>query len=236
MILTAIEPPSPTDMGTSDYNQIKQIWEEFDRERRRFLTNDPVPGENWTFNLEGRGYSFSVRKDDPSALQYYNQLALTYETLLETSEPQIPHAQNYYRFVGRQTLNASERTWLVRKPALEAIYVRPAAVKSTLLKFSPVGIYDAATQAWAGTDFLGIRDFFKAVREYQRTVTDYFYDTDAFGARQWFSADKGAVDWNSIPQGRHTDNSLPYRNLRHLRRKFTGDTDSHSTRKHYLHL
>ena len=61
-------------------------------------------------------------------------------------------------------------------------------------------MYDAATQAWAGTDLFGLRDFYEATRKYRRTVIDYLYDTNAFGDRRWFSADKGAVDWGSFPQ------------------------------------
>ena len=200
MILTAIETMPPAGTGHSAYNQIKQIWEEFDRERKQFLIDDPVPGEDWEFGIVGRGYSFRSGDNDSSALQYYNQYGLYYETLLDESQPQVPHAQNYYRFVGRRTLDIADKTWIVRKPALETIYLQPAIVERSWLKLSPVGIYDAATQAWAGTDTRGIRDFFHAARRYRQTVIDYFYDTDAFGSRQWFSADKGAADWNMLPQ------------------------------------
>ena len=200
MILTAIETTPPTGIGHSTYNHIKQIWEEFDREQKQFLINDPVPGEDWTFGINGRGYSFRSNEDDSSALQYYNQLGLYYETLLDESQPHVPHAQNYYRFVGRRTLDVAEKTWIVRKPALEAIYVQPATVERSWLKLSPIGIYDAATQAWAGTDTQGIRDFFQTARRYRQTVLDYFHDTDAFGSRQWFSADKGAADWTMLPR------------------------------------
>lgn len=200
MILTAIETTSSAATAHSTYNQIKQIWEEFDTERKRFLIDDPVPGEDWEFGIIGRGYSFRAGDDNPSTLQYYTQHGLYYETLLDESQPQVPHAQNYYRFVGRRTLDIANRTWIVRKPALEAIYMQPAIVETSWLKLSPVGIYDAVTQTWAGTDLLSIRDFFQDARRYRQTVLDYFYATDAFGSREWFSADKGAVDWSLLPQ------------------------------------
>ena len=69
-----------------------------------------------------------------------------------------------------------------------------------LLKFSPVGLYDAATEAWAGTDLEGIQDFFSAVRRYRRAVLDYFDDEKIFESRQWFAADKGTADWDALPQ------------------------------------
>ena len=68
-----------------------------------------------------------------------------------------------------------------------------------LLKFSPVGVYDTATQAWAGTDLLGLRDFFKTARRYRKAVIDYLYGEEAFSSREWFVADKGAVDWSTLP-------------------------------------
>ncbi|MCG9130712.1 DUF3526 domain-containing protein [Candidatus Poribacteria bacterium] len=115
-------------------------------------------------------------------------------------EPQVPHVQNYYRFIIPRKIDAAERTWLVRKQALESVYFRPAIVDRIFLRLSPVGMYDAATQAWAGTDLIGLRDFYEAIRKYRRTVIDYFYDKNAFEDRKWFSPDKGSVDWNSLPQ------------------------------------
>ena len=68
------------------------------------------------------------------------------------------------------------------------------------MKLSPVGIYDTATQAWAGTDLSGLRDFFEAARRYRKVVIDYLYAKDAFSSREWFVADKGTVDWSTLPQ------------------------------------
>ena len=200
MILTAIETDPHTGTETSAYNQIKQIWKEFDRERKQFLANDPVPGEDWDFGLWGNGYSFWGGDDDASKLLYYEITGFHFETLTEESEPQVPHAQNYHRFFGLQVTNTADRTWIVRKPALEMIYVQPAKMERMLLKFSPVGLYDAATEAWIGTDLNGLQDFFTAGQRYQQAVVDYFLDNKIFESRQWFVAAKGEVDWNALPQ------------------------------------
>ena len=200
MILTAIETDPHTGTETSAYNQIKQIWEEFDRERKQFLANDPVPGEDWDFGLWGKGYSFWGGDDDASKLLCYEITGFHFETLTEESEPQVPHAQNYHRFFGLQVTNTADRTWIVRKPALETIYVQPAKMERMLLKFSPVGLYDAATEAWVGTDLNGLQDFFTAGQRYQQAVVDYFLDNKIFESRQWFVAAKGEVDWNALPQ------------------------------------
>lgn len=200
MILTAIDTAPQADTETAAYNQIKQIWEEFDRERKQFLANDPVPGEDWDFGLWGDGYSFWGGDDDSSKLLYYEITGFHFETLKEESEPQVPHAQNYHRFFGIQVTNTADRTWIVRKPALETIYVHPAKMERMLLKFSPVGLYDAATEAWIGTDLNGLQDFFTAGQRYQQAVVDYFLDNKIFESRQWFVAAKGEIDWNTLPQ------------------------------------
>ena len=202
--IIAAVPHRSTDQAraASAFNEIRQIWEEFDRERLHLLTTDPVPGEAMEFHIEmkGPGFSFEYFDVDPSTLKYFYQAGVHFEDFASKPQPNVPHAQNYFRFLGPRVIDAAERTWLLRKPVLEDIYVQPAIVKKKLLKLSPIGLYDAATQSWAGTDHLGIQDFFAAVRQYQQTVIDYFFDQDTFGSRQWFSADQGAVDWSRLPQ------------------------------------
>ena len=201
MIIAALSAPEPTQTRTaSAFSHIKQLWDEFDRERKHFLANDPVPGEDNNFNIEWTaGYDFEHVEEDASTLKYYYQVGAQMESLEKESEPNVSHAQDYFRFLGLRTINTAERTWIVRKPALESLFVEPAAVDRTLLKLSPVGIYNAATQAWVGTDCLGVRDFFDAARQYRHTVINYFTDNKMFGDRQWFSADKGTVDWSTLP-------------------------------------
>jgi len=206
-VLAAIAPPETSQPRiVSAYEEIKQIWETFDRERKQFLANDAFPGEDPDFGMVdvdpnwiwGSGHEYFHK--DSSTLRYDYHAVSNIDKLSEASKPQVPHAQDYYRFLGPQMVNAAERAWLVRKQALETIFVQPAIVDRILLRGSPVGMYDAATQAWVGTDLRGLRDFFEAARRYRRTLIDYYYDKNAFGAEQWFSADKGAVDWDSLPQ------------------------------------
>ena len=206
-VLAAIAPPQTSQPRmVSAYEEIKQIWEAFDRERKHFLANDAFPGEDPDFGMVDAdpnwiwGSSDEYFHKDSSTLRYDYHAVSYIDKLSEASKPQIPHAQDYYRFLGPQIINTAERAWLVRKQALETIFVQPAIIDRILLRGSPVGMYDAATQAWAGTDLHGLRDFFEAARRHRRTLIDYYYDKDAFGSQQWFSADKGAVDWDSLPQ------------------------------------
>jgi len=206
LILTAVEITPQPEAQASAYNQIKQMWEEWERERKQFLRNDPVlgplsrNGESGAFDLKGVEYSFSPREDKPSILLYFHQTGFYAGKIGAESEPQVPLVQNYYGFYNRETVNTVQRTWLVRKPALEAIYIQPANLGRTLLKFSPVGLYDAATEAWAGTDLAGIQDFFSAVQRYRQAILDYFDDEKIFESRQWFAADHGTADWDALPQ------------------------------------
>ena len=200
MILTAVDTAPRANTEPAAYNRIKQMWDELERKRDQFLRNDAFPGEDRAFGLEGTGTTFSMWEDKPSRLLYYTYVGSEFETIDEKSEPYVPHAQNFYGFTGPLTVNTVERTWLIRKPALEAIYVQPANRGRMLLKFSPAGLYDAATEAWAGTDFNGIQDFFIAAQRYRQTIVNHFYDEKIFASRQWFASDQGAVDWDTLPQ------------------------------------
>ena len=148
LILTAVATDPQAEKETAAYNQIKRMWEELERKQNQFLVNDPVPGEDWGFDFDGASYIFWSFEDKPSRLLYWYHAGSHLETIDEKFEPQVPHAQNYYHFLGTLTVNTVERTWLIRKPALENIYVQPANRGRMLLKFSPAGLYDAATEAW----------------------------------------------------------------------------------------
>ena len=205
MILATLNTPdSPQTRTTSAFSYIKQLWEEFDRERKHFLANDPVSGEDHYFNVEWTTgddcYDSEHIEEDASTLLYYYQVEMYMESFEKGSEPNVSHAQDYFRFLCPRTINTAEQTWLVRKPALEDLFIQPATVDRLLLKLSPTGLYDATTQAWAGTDLPGVRDFFDAARQYRQTVIDYFIDNRAFEVRQWFTADKKPVDWRTLPQ------------------------------------
>ncbi len=208
LILTAVDITPKPDAKISVYNHIKQMWEELEREKKQFLRNDTILGPpsrggedmDSGFHLEGVEYTFWESEDKPSILLYFHQTGLYAGKIKAESEPKVPLVQNYYRFYNRETVKTVQRTWLARKPALEAIYIQPANLGRMLLRFSPVGLYDAATEAWAGTDLEGIQDFFIAVQRYRRAVLDYFDDEKIFGSRQWFAADEGTADWDALPR------------------------------------
>ena len=184
---------------TSVFNRIENLWDELDRERIHYLKNDSEPGEDSGYGMRYEGWSGRNFRKNPSRLLYYYRRTAHFEKVNEESEHIVPIAQAYYRFLGPLTLDAAERTWHIRHPALEEMFVQPATLNRNLLRLSPVGLYDAATQAIAGTDLLGIRDFFTAARRYREQVIDHFHEQKVFASRQWFAGDKGAAAWELLP-------------------------------------
>ncbi len=201
MILAVVgQPDAPQTRRASAFNQIEQIWEEFDRDRKHFLATDAFPGEDWHFKIMGYGWYVAYLWGSPNYLYHTYESKMEADSLSEGAELKVPHAQNYFGFLGTQVVGTADQTWFIRKSALEDIFIQPANIGRLYLKLSPVGLYDTATQAWAGTDLLGIKDFFDAARQYRQHVIDYFYDEEIFRSRQWFSSDKGAADWRNLPQ------------------------------------
>ncbi len=177
---------------SSSDQQIAQIWEEVDREEAQFLANSPLEGKPQRFNLDviqssgfsgGRRYGIDMK-------------------LSNQSDPLVPHVQKYHATMGALYIRSAEQIALVRKQTLDRTSLRRAIWHERLMKLSPASLYTFATAAWAGTDLEGMSDFVQAVQSYRRTLIDYFHDKDAFGSRQWFASDKGAVDWWDLPQFR----------------------------------
>ena len=184
-------------VSASAYQQAEQIWKEVDREERVFLANSPLEGEPPKFNLDvSSSNSFS------SGRHFIKRYGINMKLLGKNSEPLVPHVQKYHATMGALYIRAAEQSALVRKQTLDSTSLREAIRHERLMKLSPASLYTFATAAWAGTDLEGMFDFVQAVQSYRRTVIDYFHDKDAFGSRQWFASDKGAVDWWDLPQFR----------------------------------
>ena len=181
------------------FHQIEQLWEEFERERLKFLRNDLVPGEEPDLGIYGRGSVIADFNASRDTLRYSYYLSIQFDKVGPEGETRVPHAQNYFRFLVPLMIKTAEKTWHVREAALKDIYVQQAATDRMWLNLSPIGMYDAATQAWAGTDLESIQDFFSAVRQWRKALVAYLYDTEIYAAREWFLSDKEEADWNTLP-------------------------------------
>ena len=179
------------------HNQIQQIVDEYETERQKFLENEGIAGETSEFS-EALGFYHDAHVDPVTLTTYIENMSVTSE-IRPDFEKYVPVAKRYYNFVEPLATRTVEKAWRIRKHALDEIYVKQATTDRIFLKLSPVGIYDAATQAWAGTDLSGLRDFFEAAQRYRKGKIDYFYAKNAFASREWFVADKGTVDWSTLP-------------------------------------
>ena len=179
------------------HNQIQQILNEYERERQKFLETEGIAGESSEFS---KALGFYHQADvNPVTLTTYIESISVLSEIRPDFEKYVPVAKRYYNFIEPLATRTVEKAWRIRKQALDEIYVKQATTDRILLKLSPVGIYDAATQAWTGTDLSGLRDFFNAAQRYRKVIIDYLYAKDAFSSREWFVADKGAVDWRTLP-------------------------------------
>ena len=199
LIRATVNPGSDAQARTKTaQNQIQQILDEYERERQKFLENEGIAGETSEFS-KALGFYHQADVNPVTLTSYIENMSVISEIRPEF-EKYVPVAKRYYNFVEPLATRTVEKAWRIRKQALDEIYVRQATTDRILLKLSPVGIYDTATQAWAGTDLSGLRDFFEAARRYRKVVIDYLYAKDAFSSREWFVADKGVVDWSTLPQ------------------------------------
>ena len=192
---------NPQEEGRAVFQELAQIWERFDKERLQLLKDDSLEGEDPFLNVGYRGITYGPRFHyNPMRLEYYHEQSMNFDDLSEESEAAVPHAKAFFRQIEPLRIKAAERAWIVRQQALDQIFIRPVQRDRFLIRVSPASAYDLATEAWLGTNLYGLEHFFEAARQYRQTLIGYFYDKNAFGSRQWFASDEGAVDWSDLPR------------------------------------
>ena len=118
----------------------------------------------------------------------------------DASEIHVPTVKAYFQELTSARIRTAGTVWRIREKAFSETYIRKSNIARNALRFSPAGLYHLSTEAWAGTGLTRMEDFFEAGRRYRETVLDYFYDKKAFGSRQWFASDRGAVRWDDVPR------------------------------------
>ncbi|MDE0014260.1 MAG: ABC transporter permease subunit [Candidatus Poribacteria bacterium] len=182
------------------YNESRQIQQAAKKEEMEYLMNDEVEGESDSFNMGGYSYKTGLHIGVGRIGARLEFKAYDWQSIPPEYEKGVPHLIRYHQVLALLRIRAAEKIGLLRLPALEQSRFRRARIARNLLRFSPVAMYNLATQAWAGTDLYGVVDFFKAARQYRRTLVNYFYDKDAFSSRQWFASDKGTVNLAALPR------------------------------------
>ncbi len=163
--------------------KIEQLWEHFHRERKK--QHNPLEGRNPLVHSSGWHGTDAGKNCTYIAPEF---------------EPQIPAVKAYYQSVVTRRIQTAEKTWRERKQVLADTYIRKSNIARNALRFSPAGLYQLTTEAWAGTGLRGVEDFFTHMRHYRQTVLNYFDDKKAFSSRQWFASDRGEVRWDDMPR------------------------------------
>ena len=69
--------------------------------------------------LRGWGSRGAHFWDNSRILLYTFEYTMDFTGFGEKDEPKMPHAQKHFGFLGAQTIDAADQTWLIRKPTLE---------------------------------------------------------------------------------------------------------------------
>ena len=202
LILFAVNPKiNPEGKGRAVFQELAQIWEQFDKDRLQLLKHDSLDGEDPFLNVGYRGYTVGPSfHSNPMTFLYFQEQYMSFSDLSEESEAAVPNAKAFFQRIEPLRIKAAERAWIVRQQALSRIFIRPVQRDRFLIRVSPTSAYDLATEAWLGTNLDGLEHFFEAARQYRQTLLQYFYDNNAFGSRQWFASDEAAVDWSDLPR------------------------------------
>ena len=168
--------------------QVKQIWEEAEREERRFLTNSPLKGKPPLFQV--------------STSRYHRKHGRRYRVdseLKNPADPGLPEVQRYHAFMSAVEMRLAEKIHFVREQLVARTELRQATWDECLMKLSPASLYTFTTAAWAGTDVAGMADYIQATQDYRQTFLTYFHEKDAFASPQWFASNQ-PVDWWDLPR------------------------------------
>ena len=144
LVLFAVNPKiNPEEKGRSVFQELAQIWEQFDKERLHFLENDSLEGEDPNLNVVGRGSWFSPSfRSNPMTLEYLQEQYMSINELSEESEAAVPNAKAFFQHIEPLRIKAAERTWIVRQQALSRIFIRPVQRDRLLIRVSPASAYD----------------------------------------------------------------------------------------------
>ena len=191
--------------------ELEQLWDTYEQEVTNYVRNDPVLGEmekrdgRWVNSLERVGWNLRNRSVEMES-GWGNIMRYLFEGLHfahippESEHREVSAVKAYFQFSVPLQIRYGQQTWQVRQKVLSQVYGDKAKMQRSVMRLSPAAMYHQATAALAGTDFHGMVHFIEQVQGYRQAIIDYFHDKGAFSSRQWFSDDKGRVDWEDLPQ------------------------------------
>ena len=171
----------------------KQANQAIDQILERFYWDEEEPGDPFANEPLLKGVYMGGSSSD-------THLKRDIRNIPDKAEIHIPTVKAYFQKLTAARIRTAATIWRIRENTFSETYIRKSGIAGNVLRFSPAGLYHLSTEAWAGTGLARMEDFFKAGRQYRETVLAYFYDKKAFGSRQWFTSDKGAVRWDDAPR------------------------------------
>lgn len=174
--------------------RVRQADQAIDQTLEQFYWAEEVPGDPFENPPLLKGSEAGAGSSS------YTHLKKNITFIPDASEIHVPTVKAYFQELTSGRIRTANKIWQIRETTFSETYILKSNIARNALRFSPAGLYHLSTEAWAGTGLARMQDFFTAGRQYRETVLDYFYDKKAFGSRQWFASDKGAVRWDDIPR------------------------------------
>jgi hypothetical protein len=118
-------------------------------------------------------------------------------------ESAVDAVKQFYAYQEPKRINAADRTWEIRKRALDGSYGRKRGLTVQLLRLSPAVVYDNASAVLAGTDLGSVQNFVDQVQEYRKSFIQYLNGQGAFSSERWFrhydEKDRDKLDLSGVP-------------------------------------
>lgn len=170
-----------------NFSQISELWSQFNKEKDKY--REKVVPEYKFHGSGGQGSNSSSEWQFQSISTkflrcFYHEMA--YKIGRYEPASAVEALRHYYGYVERLRITAADRTWQIRKRALDESYGRKQRLTMHILRLSPAAVYDSASAILAGTDLGGIQHFMDQLRNYRQTFIAYLDARKAFSSVEWF--------------------------------------------------
>ena len=165
-------------------SEIEQYWDRYDSDERASCKKNSVRSYSYPARIgHGNHTKYSGGYNNQTLLHHRFWWTYDYDKIDEDKEELVPNVQSHSQFMESSRIRAAEKTWLVRKKALDQTYGRKVKAVQMAIRFSPPATYDLATEALAGTNLQGIERFAESSRQYRRTLIEHLREKKAFSSR-----------------------------------------------------
>jgi ABC-type transport system involved in multi-copper enzyme maturation permease subunit len=162
------------------FSRISELWSQFNKEKDKY--REKVVPEH---KFHGSGGQGSNSSSAPRFLRYFYHETIHKIGRYEPASA-VEALKHYYGHVERLRITTADRTWQIRKRALDESYGRKQRLTMHILRLSPTTVYNNASAILAGIDLGGIQHFMDQLRNYRQTFISYLDARKAFSSVEWF--------------------------------------------------